>query len=424
MMLVPYSHLRHVPAIGLKTLRAEAMRERLMDGFPPRPDTQVTLANWRTAPFNKWAFHHVREVLPTADIPRDPANVRDLPVRPAALEHLRIFVAEGTALTLDQVLEATATDALVVLHKGSIVVERYFNGTTERSPHILMSVSKSMLGLVAGILAGHGVLHPSQRVTDVIPELKATAWAGATVLQLLDMRSGVAFDEDYSATAGPMIAYRKAAGWDPLGPSEQPSDLRSFFHDLREADGPHGGRFWYVSPNTDLLGWIIERVSGKRYADLLSELLWQPLGAAESAYITVDRLGAPRAAGGMCATARDLARVGQMVLEGGLHRGRQVVPSSWIEMIANDGDPEAWSAGNLTSYYPGASIHYRAKWYVARTVPRLLFCLGIHGQNLFVDAANDIVIAKFSSQPQPLDVALIGLTGGLVSALRRELASG
>jgi CubicO group peptidase (beta-lactamase class C family) len=296
-------------------------------------------------------------------------------VRPAALDRLRITEA-GKVLTVDQVLEATGTDALVVIHKGSIALERYFNGMTERSPHILMSVSKSMLGLLAGILARHGVLRVSQRVTGVIPELKATAWASATVSDLLDMRTGVAFNEDYLATSGPIIAYRKAAGWNPLGPGEQPSDLRSFFHELREADGPHGGRFWYVSPNTDLLGWVIERISGKRYADLLGELLWQPMGASENAYITVDRLGAPRAAG-----------------------------------------------GNLSSYFPGVPMHYRAKWYVERTVPRLLFCVGIHGQNLFVDAANEIVIAKFSSQPQPLDAELIALTARLVSALRRELAS-
>lgn len=400
------------------------MSERLMDGFPPSPETQVTLANWRTAPFNRWAFHHVRELLPTADIPHDPAKVRELPVRPAGLEEVRITGTAGKALTLDQALEGTSTDGLVVLHRGSIVLERYFNGMIERSPHILMSVSKSMLGLVAGILVGNGVLNGSRLVTDVIPDLEETAWAGATVMQLLDMRTGAAFNEDYSATSGPMIAYRRAVGWNPPGPGEQPSDLRSFFQQLKETDGPHGGRFWYVSPNTDLLGWVIERATGRRYADLVSELLWQGVGAAESAYITVDRLGAPRAAGGMCTTTRDLARVGQMLVEGGSHAGRQVVPASWIEMIANDGDPGAWEAGNLASYYPGVPIHYRAKWYVERRQSPVLFCLGIHGQNLFVDAENEIVIAKFSSQAQPLDVEHIGLTGNLVAALRQALAGG
>jgi CubicO group peptidase (beta-lactamase class C family) len=350
------------------------MSGRLMAGFPPRADTQVTLANWRTAPFNRWAFQHVRELLPTADIAPDPANLRELPVRPAALEQLRVTGTSGEELTLDQALTATCTDGLVVLHKGSIVLERYFNGMTKRSPHILMSVSKSMLGLIAGALVGRGVLDTSRLVTEVIPELKATAWAGATVMQLLDMRTGVAFNEDYSATSGAIVAYRKAAGWNLLGAGEQPSDLRSFFQELREADGPHGGRFCYVSPNTDLLGWVLERSSGKRYADLVSEHLWQPMGAAGSAYITVDRLGAPRAAGGMCATTRDLARVGQMLIEGGSHRGCQVVPAAWIDMITNDGAPEAWAAGNLACYFPSVPIHYRAKWYVERGEPRVLFC--------------------------------------------------
>ena len=400
------------------------MTARLMDGFPPRPDTQVTLANWRTSPFNRWAFHHVREILPSADIPHDPANVREFPLKPAALEDVRVSGVNGEALSLSQVLEATSTDGLVVLHKGAIVLEHYANGMTARSPHIMMSVSKSMLGLLAGILAGRGALHLSQLVTDIIPEVKATAWAGATVSQLLDMRTGVAFDEDYLATSGPIVTYRKSTGWNPLQPGEAPSDLRSYFREVKEADGPHGGRFAYISPNTDLLGWIIERVAGTRYADLMSELLWQPIGAAESAYITVDRLGAPRAAGGMCATTRDLARVGQMMAEGGTNRGRQVVPEAWIEMITRDGDPEAWANGSLITYFPNVPMHYRAKWYVERSVPPLLFCLGIHGQNFFVDAKNEIVIAKFSSQSQPLDVELIGLTGRLVTALRRALTDG
>jgi len=400
------------------------MSGRLMHGFPPHADGQVTLANWRTAPFNRWAFQHVRELLPTADIAFDPANVRDLPVRSGALERLRITGTSGEELTLDQALGATSTDGLVVLHKGSIVLERYFNGMTERSPHILMSVSKSMLGLIAGVLVGHGVLDVSRLVSEVIPELKATAWAGATVMHLLDMRTGVTFNEDYSATSGAIIAYRKSAGWNPLEAGEQPSDLRSFFQELRQADGPHGGRFCYVSPNTDLLAWVLERSSGKRYAELVSEHLWRPMGAAESAYITVDRLGAPRAAGGMCATTRDLARVGQMLIEGGSHRGRQVVPAAWIDMIANDGAPQAWAAGNLACYFPNVPMHFRAKWYVERSIPSMLFCLGIHGQNLFVDLKNEIVIAKFSSQPEPLDVRRIGVTGKLVRQLRQELAHG
>ena len=395
-----------------------------MHGFPPRPERQVTLANWRTSPFNRWAFHHVREILPSADIAHDPSNVRELPVRTAAFAGLRAGGVGGEALTLEQALKATSTDGLVVLNKGAIVLEHYANGMTMRSPHILMSVSKSMLGLLAGILVGRGVLDVTRLVTDIIPEVRATAWAGATVGQLLDMRVGIAFAEDYLATSGPIVTYRKSTGWNPLQPGETASDLRSFFREMKDADGPHGGRFAYISPNTDLLGWVIERVAGERYADLMSELLWQPMGAAESAYITVDRLGAPRVAGGMCATTRDLARVGQLLVEGGAREGRQVISAAWLDTIMRDGDPEAWANGTLASYFPGVAMHYRAKWYVERSFPPLVLALGIHGQNLFVDTANAIVVAKFSSQPPPLDADLIGLTRRLVSELGRAILEG
>ena len=90
----------------------------------------------------------------------------------------------------------------------------------------------------------------------------------------------------------------------------------------------------------------------------------------------------------MCATTRDLARVGQMIAEGGTNRGRHVVPEPWIEMITHDGDPEAWANGSLITYFPNVPMHYRAKWYVERSVPPLLFCVGIHGQNLFIDTKN------------------------------------
>jgi CubicO group peptidase (beta-lactamase class C family) len=240
------------------------------------------------------------------------------------------------------------------------------------------------------------------------------------VQQLLDMRAGIDFDEDYLATAGEIIEYRKATNWNPLAPGETPTDLRSYFGRLTQADGAHGGRFHYVSPNADLMGWVIERATGARYADLVSELLWRPLGAGHSAYITVDRLGAPRCAGGVCATVRDLARVGQLLVEG----GQGVVPESWIDDIAANGDPQAWAAGCFAAYYPGASMHYRAKWYVLREAPPLLFGMGVHGQNLYVDRANGFVLAKLSSQAQPLDAERMALTTRGVERLRAHFAGG
>ena len=245
-------------------------------------------------------------------------------------------------------------------------------------------MSKSLLGLVAGVLATSGELEPDCKVTDLVPEVGGTAYQGATIRHLLDMRAGVAFDEDYLATSGAIVAYRKATNWVSLDPGEAPSYLRSFYRAMTERDGPHGGRFHYVSPNTDLLGWVVERATGRRYADLISELIWRPMGAARSAYITVDRLGAPRAAGGICATVRDLALVGQLIANAGTRGGNQVLPCVWLDDMAAGGDPQAWSAGDFAAYIPGA--RYRSKWYIDDSDGPLLFSLGNHGQYLFVEA--------------------------------------
>jgi CubicO group peptidase (beta-lactamase class C family) len=379
----------------------------LMQRFPPEPGGQVTLANWRAPGFNRWGFHHVRELIPTADIPQGEKR-QELPAAPGdfGMPWFQDFLAR------------TDTDGLAIVHRGRLVFERYANGLSAETPHILMSVSKSMLGLLVGVLAARGALALERPATEYVPELKETAYRGATVRQLLDMRTGVAFDEDYLATSGPIIAYRKSSGWNPLEPGEAPSDLRSFYRVLTKTDRPHGGPFRYTSPNTDLLGWVIERATGRRYADLISELLWKPLGAERSAYITVDRLGAPRCAGGMCTTLRDLARVGQMMVEG----GRGIVPREWLDDLERGGERAAWDAGNFAAYFPGLPLRYRAKWYTLDGEPPMLFAWGIHGQHLFVDRVRGIVLAKFSSQAQPVDVERMAVTLRAVSRLREHLA--
>ncbi|MGE5639217.1 MAG: serine hydrolase domain-containing protein [Clostridia bacterium] len=383
----------------------------LMHRFPSPPDAQVTLANWRTAPFNRWAFHHVREIVPSAEIANDPAGVAPL---------------EGSARShpaLDALFDETGTDGLLVLRHGRLAYERYANGMTPESPHILMSVTKSMLGLLAGILEARGILRLEAKVTSILPELAGSAYEDATVRQLLDMRAGIAFDEDYLATSGPIVEYRKATGWNPLAPGDTPSDLRAFLPSLRTKEGAHGGPFKYTSPNTDLLGWAIERAAGRRYADLMSELLWKPLGAERSAYITVDRLGAPRCAGGMCVTLRDLARVGRLVLEQGSRGAREIVPARWIADLESGGDPKAWSAGNLVEHFGPRPMRYRSKWYLIEepAKPKVLFGWGIHGQHVFIDRANGLVVAKLSSQAQPIDAPAMRRTLDLVLRLASEL---
>ncbi|MCR9176938.1 MAG: beta-lactamase family protein [Alphaproteobacteria bacterium] len=388
----------------------------LMLGFPAAAGTQVTLANWRTAPYNRWAFHHVREIVASADIPNDPDAVLPLPSTPTDLDRLTVDGAPFATF-----LNTTETDGLVVLHRGDLVFETYANGMDAFTPHILMSVSKSILGLIAGILIEDGTLDPSAPVTSYIPEVMDTAYRGATVRHLLDMRAGVEFDENYLATSGAIIAYRKAQNWNPLEPGDAPTDLRSFYASMTAEDGPHNGRFHYVSPNTDLLGWVIERASGQRYADLVSERLWRPMGAERSAYITVDRLGAPRCAGGVCATVRDLARVGHLLLKDGSRDGHRIIPATWIEDLIAGGDPDAWNTGDFVDLFRGVPMRYRSQWYVKDGTAPLLFGFGVHGQHLFVDRTNHIVVAKVSSQAAPIDEAHAALTLKAVEVIRAAL---
>ena len=387
----------------------------MMTHFPPRTEEQVTLANWRTSPFNRWAFHHVREVIASANIAHDPDSVRPLD-RGRTLSFPRIAYA-GEELGLDGFHATTETDALVILKDGRLIHESHRNGMGPLDPHICMSVSKSMLALLAGVLAARGVLDPSADCVAYVPELADTAFAGATVRNLLDMRTGITFDEDYLATSGPIIEYRKSTNWDPLGPGEAPTDLRNFLLSLSEVDGPHGGAFDYKSPCTDLLGWTIERAAGRRYADLFAELIWRPLGAESPAYITVDRLGAPRVAGGMCMTTRDLARVGRMIAED----GAAIVPTAWIDDIQSNGDPAAWANGSMIDLFPAEDMHYRSKWYVLRARGPILMGLGIHGQNLLVDRSAGLVLARHSSGAAPIDMTGEMLTLQLFEKVRDAL---
>ena len=347
----------------------------------------ANLDNWRKTPFSKWAFHHVREIVPTANIEN----------KSGLVNNLRLNIQKFSDLNLDKVMEETETDSLVIAKDDTILFEKYNNGMSENSPHILFSVSKSILGLIVGALIESKTLKESDLIIRFIPELKMTAYSDATIRDLLDMRVGVKFDEDYTATTGPIINYRYAANWNPVPAGIEAGDLKSFMETLNDRDGLHNDRFHYVSPNTDLLAWVCERASGMRYSDLLSDLLWTPLGAESSGYITVDRLGGMRAAGGVCFTARDLARVGLMIASYGYANNKQIIPEVWIKDIIQNGSDSAWEKRIGMDEFGNMPMHYRSFWYVQKNGDPLIHGLGIHGQYLFIDPKLNLSVAWFSS---------------------------
>ncbi len=381
----------------------------------------VTLANWRQAPWNCWAFHHVQEFLQVAPIPHEPARVSELSPAPRALGDLAFIGPGGANWNLGSMLPATATDGFLVLQKGQIAFEWYGNGLTPSDRHIVFSVSKSITGTLAGILVERGQLDPDAPVLSYIPEAAGSVYGDCTVRHVLDMNVGIAFVEDYLDTTGDYGRYRAATGWNPVDNSALSTSLHGFLVTLRRDANPHGAKFHYVSPNSDMLGWILERAAGVPYAQLLSDLIWREMGAEADAHVTIDKLGAARAAGGICVTLRDLARFGELMRNHGRANGQQIVPRGWVEDILRNGDQQAWLANeNSAKFLPAG--RYRSQWYVIGNDNGAYCAIGIHGQWIYVDPKAEMVVAKVSSQPLPHDDGTDRLLLAAFDAIARHLA--
>jgi CubicO group peptidase (beta-lactamase class C family) len=402
---------------------SSAADSELMTGFPPAPGTRVTLANWQDPPFNRWAFRHMHELIPSQLIPAGspgPGGPSPLPTAPGPLPDPPVGRVGGGTATAAEVFAGTYTDALVVLHDGHLVAERYEAGMTAATPHLLMSVSKSIVGCVAGVLADRGLLDPGAPVTAYVPETGSSGYADATVRNLLDMRTGVTFRESYTALDAEVRVMERSMGWRPPQ-ADDPEGAYPYLVSLGQ-DGPHGGEFCYRSADTDMLGWVCERASGTRMADLISALIWQPIGAERDAEITCDPLGSAVHDGGISATARDLARFGQMLVDDGRARGYPVVPEAWLANTRAPGADvrEAFAATDNEFVLPGG--WYRNQfWVIPGPGGPVLVCLGIHGQLVYADRAARTVVVKLSSWPDPQNTAYLLDTLRACAALAAHL---
>jgi CubicO group peptidase (beta-lactamase class C family) len=368
----------------------------LMEGTPPAPDRLVTLANWQDPPFNRWGFQHIRELIPTDPIPRGDGPVWRFPPAERDLDDIA-FRSGRRSMTVGQMLDETATDGFMVLHRGRVVTERYFNGMAPDTRHLLMSVSKSITSTVAGILWGRGELDVNGLVTSYLPELRGTSFEGATVQHLLDMRAGIRFNEDYEDPLADVRVYEQVYLWRPRDGTPLPDDACAYMATLT-SEMPHGGPFRYQSILTDVLAWVIERAGGARLADLISREIWEPMGAEFDAEITVDGHGNPMADGGICTTLRDLARFGQLFLNGGLRGRRRIVPAPWIrDIVRGAPDGREAFAVSATPAERRFGAHYRNKWWVELPGLPCYSGVGINGQRVLVHVPAQVVVAKFST---------------------------
>ena len=373
----------------------------VMRGFPPSRDLTVTAdageLSGSSFPNTRWAFSHQRELKSTVNVRRGAAPASALPRRLRDdLDAVAFTTMEGEAMTWGQSVDAMFTDGLLVLHRGLIVYETYRGELSPDLPHIVFSVTKSFVGLIAGMLVHEGVIDPQAPVANYLPELKESAFGDASVRHVMDMTTGVQYSENYTDPAAEVRTYGLAAGYaKPPQGYAGPRSIADFLTTLKK-QGEHGQAFAYKTCNTEVLAWLVQRVTGIPMAQLLSDRIWQKLGAEEDAYLIVDPVGMAACGGGMNIALRDLARVGEMMRNRGAFNGQQIIPAEVVDDIARGARPEDFAKAGYTTM-PGWS--YRSQWWVSHNNLGAYTARGIHGQACWIAPTADLVIVRLASHP-------------------------
>jgi len=382
----------------------------------------ISLDNWLWAPYAHWSFQHVEDFVPTAVISRGTGPVAALPAAGAPIAEIPVTGADGLATTVGAVMAATATDGWAIAHRGSLVAEEYLDGLGPETRHLLFSVSKSLVGAVAGALHGAGAIELDAPVTKYVPALANCGYASATVRHLLDMRSGISFSDNYLHPTAEIHVLDQAMGWATRSGPDVPATLRDFLLTLRQK-AAHGGPFEYRSCETDVLGWICEVAGGQRMPELMSELVWSRIGAHCDATIGVDTDGTGFFDGGINACLTDMIRFGSLFLRDGVSlTGRQVVPAAWIADTF-DGGPDsrqAFAAGPGENQMPGGM--YRNQVWFPYPGNNVVLCQGMCGQMIYVNRAAELIAAKLSTQPDASDPQALFDTLAAFDAVADELA--
>jgi CubicO group peptidase (beta-lactamase class C family) len=372
----------------------------LMRGFPPSADQIVTHENQLYSPYNRWSFQNELKLNRTADVWRGNGPVAQLDYAQFDIEQITYQNRAGTQFTFTDMVENSYTDGILVLHKGKIIYEKYLNGMQAHTLHAWASGSKSMTGTLAALLAHEGLFDPNANVSTYLPELKESGFADATVRQVMDMTTAVRFSDDNLDPVSEDLNYGIALGWreKPAGYSG-PESVYEFLPTMKKA-GEHGLRFAYLTPNTDVLAWLMKRLLNQSLAEIMQERIWSKLGVERDAFWIVDPATAETAGSGLLSTLRDQARFGQMLLQQGQFNGQQILPSIVVEDIEKGGDRDAFADG------PGASpmnqgYSYHHQWWMTHNPHGAYQALGYGGQMLYVDPVAQLVIDKFSSYPTP-----------------------
>ncbi len=371
-----------------------------MVGSPPPADKLLRFddGSYFRFPAMRWSVANFRQLMPTVNVSRGLGNAQPLVLAADNEIDQLTFIPTGAdkPMSWEASLLANYTDAIVVLHKGKVVYERYFGVMSPAAQHGAMSVTKTFVGTLAATLVAEGKLDDRKTVAHYVPELKQSAFGSATVRQLMDMTTGIRFSENYADPNAEVWAH--AAAGNPLPKPADYKGPRSYYEFLQtvKPEGKHGDAFHYRTANTDVLGWILARVTGKNVAQLLSERIWSQLGTEQDAYMSVDSTGTPFAGGGLNMGIRDLARFGEMIRNDGRANGKQIIPAAAVQDIRAGGKQSDFAKAG---YQQLKNWSYRNMWWVTHNPHGAFMARGVHGQALYIDPKAEMVIARFASHP-------------------------
>ena len=393
-----------------------------MVGAPPPADRIVRFADgsYFNFPAMRWSVSNFRQLMPTTNVSRGLGA--PVPLARALRSDIDklTFVPLGSQqpMTWEQSLAANYTDGIVVLHRGQVVYERYFGVLNPEGQHGAMSVTKSVVGTMGAMLVADGTLDANKKVADYVPELATSAFGNATLRQVLDMTTGLKYSEDY-ADPNAEVWQHSAAG-SPLPKPKDYTGPRTYMEFLLTVKplGEHGQAFAYKTVNTDVLGWVIARVTGRNVAQLMSERIWQRLGAEQDAYFTVDSIGTPFAGGGLNTGLRDLARFGEMIRNDGQYLGQQIVPKAVVDDIRAGGDKAAFAKAGYDLLKGGS---YRNMWWVTHNPDGAFMARGVYGQRIYIDPKAEMVIVRYASNPIAGNAANDPVTIPAFEALAKQL---
>ncbi|HDR4408954.1 serine hydrolase [Bacillus cereus] len=357
----------------------------------------VTKKNWLDDPYLRWSYTHMKEFTLINEVKNNPDHVSHFST---ALQNLDDFAVErrfGNTTPLKKLLDDNKTDAFVVVHNEQLVYERYFNGYNESEPHGMASLAKVFTGAIIQSLAEENRIDLEKTADTYIKGLKNTPFGKATLQQLMDMQVSVEYPThgyEHPALENQDAQLYLASNILPRSKNyDGPMKIYDMLQEAKET-APPGSVFSYNNGSTETLAWIIRTITGKSLAENVSERIWSQIGMEENAYYVTDETNIEQASAGLNATARDMARFGQLLLNNGKYNGKQILPSSITEDIKNV------QQGEL-AIGPGASISYHNQWWIPHNEQGAFEVLGSYGQTLYIDPKANMVIVHFSSNATP-----------------------